>query len=100
MIWTGRFLCLLALGAAVPLVIWLLGGSPLASGLGLLFFDALLLLTAWIDGWQTERVDTWQIERQLGPRLMLGEPNTVEIRLTVPAGRELQLDLRDDEIAE
>jgi len=96
MIWTGRFLCLLALGAAAPLVIWLLGGSPLASGLGLLLFDPLLLLAAWIDGWRTERVDTWQIERQLAPRLMLGEPNTVEIRLTVPAGRALQLDLRDD----
>ena len=96
MIWTGRFLCLLALGAAAPLVVWLLGGSPLACGLGLLLFDSLLLLVAWIDWRRTERVDTWQMERQLPPRLMLGEPNTVEIRLIIPAGRALQIDLRDD----
>jgi uncharacterized protein (DUF58 family) len=101
MIFTRRLFWLLALcGAGVALLVWWLGGGSAGSGLALLIVDGGVLLLAWLDDRRTERTESWQIERYLPPRLVLGEPNAVEIRLIIPPGRALRVQVRDDFPAE
>ena len=96
MIFTRRFLFLFALGLAPFLVLWWGWGQISLARWSLLIYDLGLGVLAAIDWKRAEDPSTWEVSRILPTRLMLGEENQILIAVSMPPGRPLTLQIKDE----
>ncbi len=92
MIFTRRFFILFALGALPLIFAWRLPGVRW----GLIAYDLVLLLVAYIDYRRIEDVSQIEIGRQMPRRFMIGEENEVQITISHRLPRRFTLTIKDE----
>jgi uncharacterized protein (DUF58 family) len=92
MVFTKRFFILFALGALPLIFAWQLSGVRW----GLVAYDLLLLLIAYIDYRRTEDVAQIEVARHMPRRFMIGEENEVQITISHRLPRRFTLMIKDE----
>ncbi len=92
MIFTRRFFILFALGALPLVIAWRLPGIRW----GLIAYDLLLLLVAYIDYRRSEDVSQMEVVRHMPRRFMIGEENEVGITINHRLPRRFTLAIKDE----
>jgi uncharacterized protein (DUF58 family) len=92
MLFTRRFFILFALGALPLVVAWRLPGVKW----GVIAYDLILLVLAWIDYRRAEDVSQMEIERHMPRRFMIGEENDVRIEISHRLPRGFSLTIKDE----
>ena len=97
MIFTRRFLVLLGFGALPLLLLWSSSHKLAWVKWGLLGYDLLLLLIAYVDLRRTESLAAFEVTRRLPRRFMIGEDNEVQLDLACHLRRpHLRLQVKDE----
>ncbi|MGH9855934.1 MAG: hypothetical protein ACREBD_39365, partial [Blastocatellia bacterium] len=92
MIFTRRFFILFALGVLPLIVAW---GAP-GIKWGLIGYDLILLLLAYVDYRRTENISQIEISRHMPRRFMIGEENEVQITISHRFPRLFSLAIKDE----
>src|SRR5215510_6625260 len=92
MIFTRRFFILFALGVLPLVFAW---GAPGVKW-GLVAYDLVLLLLAYVDYRRTEDVSQIEIARHMPRRFMIGEENEVRITVSHRYPRPFTLTIKDE----
>jgi uncharacterized protein (DUF58 family) len=92
MIFTRRFFILFALGAMPLIFAWQLPGVRW----GLIAYDLVLLLVAYLDYRRTADVSQLEIERHMPRRFMIGEENEVRITISHRLPYRFTLTIKDE----
>lgn len=96
MIFSRRFLILIALGAVPLLALWSSFGSLSIVKWGLLAYNLALFSAALIDYRLTEDASLIEVRRHLPHRFMIGEENEVQLLVSHRASRKLTLMIKDE----
>jgi len=92
MIFTRRFFILFALSALPLIFAW---GAPGVKW-GLIAYDLILLLLAYVDYRRTEDISRIEISRHMPRRFMIGEENEVRITISHHLPRLFSLTIKDE----
>ena len=92
MIFTRRFFILFAIGALPLIFAWRLPGVRW----GLIAYDLILLLIAYIDYRRTANVSQIEIARHMPRRFMIGEANEVRITISHRLPHRFTLTIKDE----
>jgi uncharacterized protein (DUF58 family) len=92
MLFTLRFIILIALGIIPILLAW----SPAWSKWYLLGWNLVCLSLAFIDYYRTEDAEQFEIVRKLSKRFIIGEENEVQIELSSSFKRQISLQVKDE----
>src|SRR5215813_10752118 len=92
MIFTRRFFILFALGVLPLIFAW--GTSAIKWGL--IVYDLILLLIAYLDYSRTENISQIEISRHMPRRFMIGAENEVQITISHRLPRRFGLKIKDE----
>ena len=92
MIFTRRFFILFALGVLPLIFAWRMPGVKF----GLIAYDLILLLLAYVDYRRTENISRIEISRHMPRRFMIGEENEVRITINHRLPRLFALTIKDE----
>jgi uncharacterized protein (DUF58 family) len=92
MIFTRRFFILFAVGALPLVFVW---GAP-GIKWGLVAYDLVLLLLAYVDYRRVEDISQIEIVRHMPRRFMIGEENEVRIKVSHRLPRRSKLTIKDE----
>src|SRR5215510_8093484 len=92
MIFTRRFFILFALGVLPLVFAW---GAPGVKW-GLVAYDLVLLLLAYVDYRRAEDISQIEIARHMPRRFMIGEENEVRITVNHRLPRQFKLMIKDE----
>jgi uncharacterized protein (DUF58 family) len=92
MIFTRRFFILFTIGALPLVFAW---GAPVIKW-GLVAYDLVLLLLAYVDYRRVEDISQIEIVRRMPRRFMIGEENEVRIMVSHRLPRRFKLTIKDE----
>ncbi|MBK8313681.1 MAG: DUF58 domain-containing protein [Acidobacteria bacterium] len=96
MVFTRRFIILIALGAAPLLVLWSSFGATNAVKWALVTYDLVLFAAAYFDYRKTEDPAGFEISRHIPARFMIGQENKVEVQVSHSYPRKFSIQIKDE----